>query len=321
MRPDTILVTGASGLIGHALASRLQAEGRNVIGLDRRPPRAGRASFPFVEAELNDVHRLYAAVRGREPAGIVHCGGVSGLMVARDNPFLICQTNILGTAHVLELARLVKACRVIFCSSISAYGHQEVDGVVTEDTPMRGRTTYGASKIAGEAILQAYAEEHGVGGIALRFTHVYGPGRETQCFVRAMIEDALARRASHLPHARRARRQYVYVTDVVDAIVLALDAEAPPRRAYNVGSGRQHRLGEVADAVRSVIGPLDVAFDDACDPLEYTCGTLDISAAGRELAWRPKIDLNAGIAAYAEFLRAFYGSTQPPSTTIVWPVM
>jgi len=298
-----ILVTGASGLIGHALATRLQAEGRNVLGLDQRPPRAGPASFSFVEAELNDTHRLYAAVRGREPAGIVHCGGVSGLMVARDNPFLICETNILGTAQVFELARLVKPGRVILCSSISAYGHQDVDGIVTEDTPMRGRTTYGASKISGEAILQAYAEEHGVDGLALRFTHVYGPGRQTQCFIRTMIEDALAKRPSHLPHARHSRRQYVYVTDVVDAIVLALDAESLPRRAYNVGPGRQHSLGEVADAVRGVMGPIDVAFDDATDPREYKCGTLDITAAGRELGWRPKIDLTAGITAYAKFLQ------------------
>jgi nucleoside-diphosphate-sugar epimerase len=278
-----------------------------VVGLDRWPPRAGRASFPFVEAELNDVHRLYAAVHGREPAGIVHCGGVSGLMVARDNPFLICETNIRGTAHVFELARLVKARRVILCSSISAYGHQEIDGVVTEDTPMRGRTTYGASKIAGEAILQAYAEEHGVDGIALRFTHVYGPGRETQCFIREMIANALAGRAARLPHARRSRRQYVYVTDVVDAIVLALDAETSARRAYNVGPGRQHSLGEVADAVRAVMGPLEVEFDDSCDPREYACGTLDIAAAGRDLGWRPKIDLPAGITAYAQFLRAASG--------------
>jgi len=302
-----ILVTGASGLIGHAVTTRLHAAGRNVIGLDRRPPRAGRDAFPFVEADLNDVHRLYAAVRGREPAGIVHCGGVSGLMVARDNPFLICETNIRGTAHVLELARLVGTRRVIFCSSISAYGHQGVDGVVTEDTPMVGRTTYGASKIAGEAILQAYAEEHGVDGIALRFAHVYGPGRETQCFIREMITDALARRASCLPHARRSRRQYVHVADIVDAIVLALDAETPPRRAYNVGPGRQHTLAEVADAVRGVMGTLEVAFDEDRDPREYRCGTLDITAAARDLGWRPKIDLPAGIAAYAQFLRATSG--------------
>ncbi len=302
MSPGPILVTGASGLIGHALATRLQGQGRSVIGLDRRPPRAGHPAFAFVAAELNDVHRLYAAVRGREPGAIVHCGGVSGLMVARDNPFLICETNILGTAHVLELARLVKASRVIFCSSISAYGHQDVDGVVTEETPLRGRTTYGASKIAGEAILQAYAEEHGVDGLALRFTHVYGPGRETQCFVRTLIEDALAHRASHLPHARRSRRQYVYVTDVVDAIMLSLDAAPTPRRAYNVGPGRQHSLGEVADVVRSVLGPLDVEFDDACDPREYRCGTLAITAVARDLGWHPSIDLKTGIAAYAESL-------------------
>jgi UDP-glucuronate 4-epimerase len=299
---STILITGASGLIGGALAARLQAEGRTVLGLDRRPPR-GPTAFPFVEAELDDVHRLHAAVHGRELAGIVHCGGVSGLMVARDNPFLICETNIGGTAHVLELARLVKPRRVILCSSISAYGHEDVNGVVTEDTPLRGRTVYGASKIAGEAIVQAYAAEHGVDGVALRFAHVYGPGRETQCFIRTMIEDALARRASRLPHARRSRRQYIHVSDVVDAIVLALDGDRPARPAYNIGPGRQHGLGEVADTVRDVMGFLEVEFDDACDPREYRCGTLDVTAAARDLGWRPKLDLAAGIAAYAQFLR------------------
>lgn len=300
--PSTVLVTGASGLIGEAVARRLHGEGRSVIGLDRRPPRAG--GFPFLEADLNDVHRLHAAARGHELEGIIHCGGVSGLMVARDNPFLICETNIRGTAHVFELARLAKPRRVIFCSSISAYGGKDVDAAVIEDTPLRGTTVYGASKIAGEAILTAYAVEHGVDGLALRFTHVYGPGRETQCFIRQMIEDGLARRPSRLPHARGSRRQYVYVTDVVDAILLALDAEAPPRRAYNVGPGRQYRLTEVADAVRHVLGPLEVEFDDACDPPEYRCGTLDVTAAGRDLGYRPKVDLDAGIAAYAEFLRA-----------------
>jgi len=299
----TVLVTGVAGLIGHALAVRLQAAGRRVIGLDRRAPRGGRPAFEFVEADVNDVHRLHAAIRGREPAAIVHCGGVSGLMVARDNPFLICETNIRGTAHVLEVARLVRPRRLIFCSSISAYGHEDPDAVVTEDTPLRGRTVYGASKIAGEALVHAYAAEHGVDGLALRFAHVYGPGRETQCFVREMIEDRLAGRPSRLPHARRSRRQYVHVDDVVDAIVAGLDADRLPRRAYNIGPGRQHALGEVADAVRGVLGPHEVEFDDASDPPEYRCGTLDVTAAARDLGWRPKIDLPAGIATYATFLR------------------
>src|SRR5207247_9213699 len=147
----------------------------------------------------------------------------------------------------------------------------------------------------------AYAEEHAVDGVALRFAHVYGPGRQTQCFIRDMITNALARRSSHLPYARRSRRQYIYVTDVVDAIVLALGADRPARRGYNIGPGRQHTLAEMADTVRGVMGSLEVEFDDTCDPREYACGTLDVTAAARDLGWRPKIELAAGIAAYAEF--------------------
>lgn len=301
--PPTILVTGASGFIGHRVAARLHADGRPVIGLDRRPPPPGGAPFAFHEADVNDVHRLHAAVRGRELDAIVHCGGLSGLMVGRDNPFMICETNVRGTAHVLELARQLRPRRIVFCSSISAYGETPPDAVVTEEMPLRPTTVYGASKAAGEAILGAYVAEHGVDAVALRITHVYGPGRETECFIRQLLEAAAARRPTRLPHPWRSRRQYVHVTDVVDAIGLALAADALPRRAYNVGPGRQHTLGEVAETVKRVVGPVDVDFDDAREPSEYRCGLLDVSAAARDLGYRPKVELEAGIAAYAAALR------------------
>jgi UDP-glucuronate 4-epimerase len=299
--PSTVLVTGVSGFIGHRVATRLHEEGRRVIGLDRRPPPGG-GEFSFLEADLNDVHRLYAALRGGELDGIVHCGGASGIMVGRDNPFMICETNIRGTAHILELARMAGPGRVVFCSSISAYG-TPTDGILTEDTPLLARTVYGASEVAGEAIMHAYAAEHGVDGVALRIAHVYGPGRQTQCFIRQMIEDALVPRPSRLPHSRRSRRQYVYVTDVVDALCLALDTKALPRRTYNVGPGRVHTLAEVADAVARVVGPIAIEFDEANLPSEYQHGQLDISAAARDLGYRPRVDLDAGIAAYAAWIR------------------
>jgi nucleoside-diphosphate-sugar epimerase len=300
--PATTLVTGASGLIGAGVVARLHAEGRPVVGLDRRPPRAGAASVPRVEADLNDVHRLYAALHGRDLEGIVHCGALSGVMVGRDNPFMICETNIRGTAHVFELARVFRPRRVVFCSSVSAYGGSPLDAVLTEDTPLRPLTVYGASKVAGEAILQAYAAEHGVDGVALRITHVYGPGRETQCFIRQMIEAAVAGRPTRIPHARHARRQYVHVADVVGALCRALDAGPLPRRAYNVGASRQQTLAEVAEIVTRVVGPLEVDFDDANDPPEYRYGVLDVSAAARDLGWHPGVELDAGIAAYAAAL-------------------
>jgi nucleoside-diphosphate-sugar epimerase len=298
-----ILVTGAGGFIGARVAAHLHARGHAVIGLDRRPPASGVGRFPYLEADLNDVHRLYAAVKGRKLDAIVHCGGASGLMVSRDNPFLICETNIRGSMHVFEMARLLGPCRVVFCSSASAYGNP-ADPVITEDTPLRPTTVYGASKAAGEAILRAYAEEHGVDGIALRITHVYGPGRETQCFIRQMIEAALAGRPARLPQSRHSRRQYVHVTDVVEALALALDAACLPQRAYNVGSAEQHTLAGVADAVRQVVGPFDADFDDANDPPEYRYGRLDIAAAARDLGYQPKTALGPGIAAYAAWLRA-----------------
>ena len=260
------------------------------------------SAFRFLAADLNDVHRLYAAAAGRDVDAIVHCGGISGPMLARDNPFLICETNIRGTAHVFELARQTSARRVVFCSSIAAYGPLS-DPVVTEDGPLRPQTVYGASKVAGEAILRGYAEEHGVDGVALRIASVYGPGRRTQCFVRQLIEAALTRQVTHVAQSRRLRRQYVYVTDVVEAICRVVDAPRLPQRVYNIGSGSEHTLEEVATLVGQVVGPVDVTFDDSGDVRHHSCGRLDLAAAARDFEYRPAVPLEGGIANYAAWLR------------------
>ena len=300
---SSILVTGASGLIGGRIAARLSERGIDVIGIDARPPKMPDIPYSFITADINDTHRLHAATMRKPLEAIVHCGGISGLMVARDNPFLICETNIRGTAQVFELARIRAVRRVVFCSTLMVYGGNS-DGVLTEASSLMPASMYAASKVAGEAILRAYAEEHGIDGVALRISHVYGPGRETECFIRQMIEDAIARRPTLLPHARRSRRQYVYVDDVVDAILLAIMAPHLPQRAYNIAAHEQLTIEEVAHVAKHVLGPIEVGFDDANDPPEYRMGKLDISAAMRDLGFAPRRSLEQGISLYAKWLRS-----------------
>jgi nucleoside-diphosphate-sugar epimerase len=302
----TVLVTGAAGLLGEAVARRLHDAGRPVVAVDRRLPAEGRPAYPFHLAELDESHLIEVAA---PLDAIVHCGAVSGAMLARDDPLLVVETNVGGTARVLELARRRKARRFVFSSSLMAYGPQPVP-VLAEEAPLLPVNVYGASKAAAEALVQGYVAAHGLDAVVLRISHVYGPRRETECFVRAVIEGRLAGRPVRIPQAPTSKRQYVYVDDVAEALLRALDT--PPRLqiAYNVAGGEEHTLAEMAAEAAAALGPVRVEFDPANDPPEYRVPRLDISAAERDLGFRPRVALRDGIARYARWLET---RARPPA--------
>jgi UDP-glucuronate 4-epimerase len=191
----------------------------------------------------------------------------------------------------------------VLCSSGSAYGMCHLDAV-SEDAPLIPVNSYGASKVASEAILHAYAAESGVDGIALRIFQAYGPFRRTDCTIKAMVEAAIGGTLAKIRYRPDARCQFVYIDDVVAALMAALSVGRHTQRIYNVTGGTSLLLSEVASIAGKVLPGLSVEFGD--DPLscEYCLQGIDISAAERDLGYVPNVTLAEGIAAYAERLRA-----------------
>lgn len=294
---ETVLLTGASGLIGRYVHRMLRERGDKVVAIDRI------AGDDVLACDLSEVHRLHEL--GSEAAAIIHCGAISGPMVARDNPYLIVQSNIVGTANILELARVKGMRRVVYCSSVSAFGNTPAGlDLVPEDVVLKPTSVYGASKAAGEQLLEGYRQQHGVDSVSLRPGWVYGPGRTTDCAIRTMIEDAQAGRPTSFPFGRDFYRQYVHVQDVADAILLALDAKELPRRSYTINGGTYLTLGDVAAIVRKVLPSARIEMGPGGDPIDDVQARFDLSAAERDLGFRPRIGLEEGIRSYAEWLAA-----------------
>ncbi|HLI10330.1 MAG TPA: NAD(P)-dependent oxidoreductase [Alphaproteobacteria bacterium] len=310
MPESSILITGVNGMIGFALARRLAAEDRRVVGMDRVLPPDGDLNCPVVTAELSDPHRLHWTIRHYGVDRIVHCGAYSGPMLQRDNPFQMLETNVVGTMHVVEAARVAGLRRVVFLSSIVAYGPQPMDRAVPESACLLADEPYGASKVCGEAILRAYSARHGLAGVALRVTAVYGPRRTTDCLIRLMIRNGFAGVTTHVPYGAAWRRQYVNVEDVVSAIVAALDRKNLPQAAYNISGGINPTLEEVAKAVAAAVPEAHVEFGSEAHPFDQPIGPLDIAAAKRDLGYVPRVSLVDGIAAYAAWLKANGGSRE-----------
>ena len=301
MASRPIVVTGSAGLIGFGVASRLAREGRSVIGTDRIQPRED-GGFPSTDAELTDVHKLHAICSG-DIAAIVHCGAVSGPMLGRDNPRAVIETNVAGTANLLEIARQ-RGVRLLFCSSTSAYGNTP-SGLdrVPEDAPLAANDVYGATKASGDILTRAYVAQTGLDAAVLRFSWVYGPRRRTACVIREMIKDAQAGRPTALPYGRGFTRQYVYVDDVVGAVIAALDTpEFGPQRAFNITGGQRLEFGEILDSVRRAVPEAQITLGEGADPEDQSHGRFDISAAARVLGWQPTVAFADGVGAYARWL-------------------
>ncbi|MGA2794002.1 MAG: NAD(P)-dependent oxidoreductase [Roseiarcus sp.] len=301
MEGQVVLVTGAAGLVGNAIRLRLERRGTTVLPIDRvAHTRDGNATLV---CDVNDVHRLHALAAEYSISGVVHCGAYSGPMVARDNPTSMIRVNIVGTANILELARIHHVPRVVFCSSASVYGNTD-GGPVPEDVPLFPTSLYGASKVASEQLVASYARQYGVDGVSIRLSWIYGPWRTTDCVIRTMIEDALEERPTNMPFGRDFHRQFIHVDDAVDALIAALDTPNLPRLAYTVTGGSYVTLAEVADIVRRVLPQANIHLESGAAPLDDVQQEFDISAAARDFGFRPAISLEEGIRRYAEWLIA-----------------
>lgn len=290
----TVLVTGSAGLVGHAVRLLLEADGETVVGVDRVSRSADEvAQLP---CDLVDPAAVDAVVAAHGITSIIHCGGVSGPMVARDDPRVIVEANVGGTANLLESARRHGVARVVYCSSIAAYGATP-PGPVTEATPLRPLDVYGATKAAAEHLVAGYHHEHGVTGVSLRISTVYGPRRRTACLIRGLLDDAAAGRTTNVPVPADAPQQYVHVDDVAAAARAALRAPGAAG-AYNVSGGAVHTVAEVVAAVREADPRVRavVAPPDPVAALGWP-GRLDLSTAADELDWRPQWSLVDGVRA------------------------
>jgi len=291
-----VLVTGGSGLIGMALRPMLAARGHAVTACDATD--FGRGDEELLIVPLSDAAALDVIVRERSIEAIIHCGAISGPMLAKDQPLTIVDTNIGATARLLDIARRQNLSRFVFCSSIGVYGSVG-EGLIGEATPLAPTSVYGASKVAAEALVRAFVAEYGLSATSLRPSRVYGPYRRANCFIRDMVRDAKAGRTTVIPCDPEFLFHYVYVDDVAGALVAALEAERLPHLAYNVDAGTPMTMPEIATIARSALPGARIELKPGSDEVADVQAGFDISRVAADLGWRPRFGLAAGIRAYA----------------------
>ena len=299
---STTLVTGLGGLIGRAVAHRLFAMGRSVVGMDQRV--GLNEPFPVLTHDLPDPHRWHEVIQRFGITDIIHPGGISGPMLLPDAPARIVDINLAGVAGLLEAARIHELRRVVCFSSVVAYGDHPDLSPVSERTLLQPATIYGATKAAGDALIMAYHAQFGLDAVSLRVAGCYGPGRVTPCVIRLTIEAGLRGEPARFRSDPRRTRQFVYVDDVVDAVIGALDARTLSQRHYNVGPGAAHSLSEVEAAIRQSLPQASIIEDPQASMVgSFGVGVLNIDAARRDLGFNPSVSLVEGTRRTLEWVK------------------
>jgi nucleoside-diphosphate-sugar epimerase len=202
----------------------------------------------------------------------------------------------------LEAARRRGNLKVVFASSSSVYGN-----AATTPTPESEElvpiSPYGVTKLAAEKLCVAYARDHNLAITSLRYFSVYGPRQRPDMAMYRLIDCALTGRAFEVYGHGEQRRDFTFVSDVVQATMLAGAADVAPGEVYNVSGGSQVTLAEVIDLVARVVErPLNTKqHQSAAGDASATWG--DIEKIGRDLHWQPTFDLQQGLKAQVEWQR------------------
>jgi nucleoside-diphosphate-sugar epimerase len=295
-----VLVTGAAGLIGNAVRQQLEKRGDWVLAVDRVcQTEEGKK---LIICDVADLHTLHGLATEHSIDAIIHCGALSGPMVARENPFAMVSVNIVGTANLLEVARIHGIPRFVNCSSTSVYGNVQSADPVKEDVALKPQSVYGASKVACEQLVATYGSQFGIDGVSLRLSWVYGPRRSTECVVRMMIENAMRDRPTKLPYGGGFHRQYVFVDDAARALVAACDRPNLPRSTYSVTGGTNLSFEQIAAAVTEVYPRAQIDLAPGPDPDDGIKPLFDVSAVREDVGFDPSISFAEGVRLYSEWL-------------------
>ncbi len=332
-----VLVTGAAGFIGSHAAERLLARGDSVVGLDnlsdyydvklklaRLERLKKHARFSFAKIDLADrtaVPELFAREKFER---VAHLGAQAGVRYSIENPLAYVDSNLVGTANILEGCRHHGVQHLVYGSTSSVYGantkmpfsvHQSVDHPLS---------FYAATKKANELMAHTYSSLYGLPTTGLRFFTVYGPWGRPDMALFLFTKNILAGKPIDVFNHGRHRRDFTFVDDIVSGIVGALDhvpgpnpnwdgdhpdpaTSNAPYRLYNIGNSQPVELMRYIELIEQYVGkkaemnllPLQIG--------DVPATWADIEDLRRDVGYEPKTPVEVGVRRFVDWYLEYYG--------------
>ena len=330
-----ILVTGAAGFIGAAVAERLVGRGDEVVGIDnlnayytvalkqdrlaRLCAAPGGEGFEFRQIDFADMAVLEAGLVDCSFERIVHLGAQPGVRYSLENPHAYVEANLVGHLNILELARRRQVEHMTYASSSSVYGGNAKVPFAVEDRVDHPYSLYAATKRADELMSETYAHLYRLPQTGLRFFTVYGPWGRPDMMPWIFTENILRGEPIPVFNNGEMSRDFTYIDDIVDGVVASLDraptddgtakpgGSVAPHAIYNLGNNRPEPLMKVIGIIEQACGREAVVEMKPMQPGDVPRTFADIDPIARDLGFAPTTPVEVGLPRFVEWFKAYYG--------------
>ena len=334
-----VLITGAAGFIGAALALRLLERGQRVVGIDNLntyyDPALKRARLARVEAAvspgawrfeplaLEDDAALMALFAEEQPRVVVNLAAQAGVRYSLENPAAYIQSNLVGFGHVLEGCRNYGVENLVYASSSSVYGGN-LNLPFHEQQPVNHPVSlYAASKKANELMAHAYSHLYGLPATGLRFFTVYGPWGRPDMAPMLFAKAILAGEPIKVFNQGKMQRDFTYIDDIVEGVLRCCDkpatanpdfdplvpdpaTAAAPHRVFNIGNSQSTELLSFIEMMEQVLGRKAVKDFQPMQPGDLVATAADTHALEDWVGFKPSTPVERGVYHFANWYRDFY---------------
>jgi UDP-glucuronate 4-epimerase len=332
-----VMVTGAAGFVGHRVSSKLLQAGDTVVGVDnlndyydvrlkeaRLAQLTAAAGFTDVRLDIGDVAGLREAFARHRPERVIHLAAQAGVRHSLTHPEVYVQSNLVGFANILEMARHFDVQHLVYASTSSVYGANTHVPFGEDQHTAHPLTLYAATKKANEVMAHSYAHLFRLPCTGLRFFTVYGPwGRPDMAlfkFTRNILRGEPIELFNHGNHTR----DFTYIDDIAEGVVRtmrrpaepdpAYDPAAPspaisaaPYRIYNIGSQRPVALTRYVELIEACVGRKAIVNSLPMQPGDVPDTFADVDRLARDVQYRPTTSVETGVSNFVAWYRDFYG--------------
>lgn len=337
---STIIVTGAAGFIGAAVARALLLRGARVVGIDNFEPYYARAikdenvalaaasaktagQWALVERDITDESAMRELLARERPEGMIHLAGKAGVRPSLADPVGYMRTNVLGSQVLMAAAAAAGCGRVVLASSSSVYGNASRVPFSESDTATEPISPYAASKRGMELAAHTHAHLTGMPTACLRFFTVYGPRQRPDLAISLFMHKIARGEPITMFGDGSMSRDFTYIDDIVSGVLAAYDrigasaaaaaataapmgtaaASAPPFRIWNLGNSHPVMLRDMIATIGRVVGKEPRIEHKPMQPGDVDRTFADLTRSRAELGYEPRMGFEEGVGRQWEWMR------------------
>jgi len=319
-----VLITGAAGFIGHAVANRLLQSDFDVQGIDnfndyysvdlkraRAADLSTHKNFKLRSEDIKNAAALEEVFKEFQPEVVVNLAAQPGVRYSLENPRAYIDTNIVGFVNILEACRHHPPKHLVYASSSSVYGSNKKVPFSTDDPVDHPISLYAATKKSNELLAHSYSHLFGLPTTGLRFFTVYGPWGRPDMATWKFTQAILANKPIDVYNHGNMKRDFTYIDDIVDGVFRVLDhipdsADHAPYRLYNIGNNRPTNLMGFIHVLESAIGKKAELNMLPLQPGDVLETYADIDDLVKAVGFHPTTSIEEGLPKFVKWYREYH---------------